>query len=254
MNRFSSASLRFFAGADLPDSQSGFRLYDAVTDDGTVDEDVFAYSNVGPDGERSLVLFHNRYAETSVRIGDSVGFMARQADGERRLRRERLGEGLGLSGAPDRFVVLRDAMSGLEHLWSSAEIAGDGLRAELGPYRCHVFVDLAEMADGPRPVARLHAELGGRGVPSIDEALLGLELEPVPADVRARLAGAFEPVEAAAAPKATTKPTKKPTARATTSSRASRSRNTRSARRRLLPSRIRPGSGRTGGRPAPVGR
>jgi glycosyltransferase involved in cell wall biosynthesis len=28
MNRFSSASLRFFAGVDLPDSQSGFRLYD----------------------------------------------------------------------------------------------------------------------------------------------------------------------------------------------------------------------------------
>ena len=29
MNRFSSASLRLFAGVDLPDSQSGFRLYDA---------------------------------------------------------------------------------------------------------------------------------------------------------------------------------------------------------------------------------
>lgn len=29
MNRFSSAALRFFAGADLPDSQSGFRLYAA---------------------------------------------------------------------------------------------------------------------------------------------------------------------------------------------------------------------------------
>jgi glycosyltransferase involved in cell wall biosynthesis len=29
MNRFSSASLRIFAGVDLPDSQSGFRLYDA---------------------------------------------------------------------------------------------------------------------------------------------------------------------------------------------------------------------------------
>ena len=28
MNRFSSASLRFFAGVDLPDSQSGFRLYE----------------------------------------------------------------------------------------------------------------------------------------------------------------------------------------------------------------------------------
>ena len=29
MNRFSSAALHFFSGADLPDSQSGFRLYDA---------------------------------------------------------------------------------------------------------------------------------------------------------------------------------------------------------------------------------
>ncbi len=198
-----------FAGAH------GFRLYDAVTDDGTVNEDVFAYSNVGPDGERSLVLFHNRYAGTSVRIRDSVGFMAREADGERRLRRETLGEGLGLSGAPDRFVVLRDAMSGLEHLWSSSEIAGDGLRVELGPYRCHVFVDLAEMADGPRPVARLHADIGGRGVPSIDEALFGLELEPVHADVRTRLAGAFAAVEAATELEAAHKPeaTKKPTAK-----------------------------------------
>src|SRR6266850_4878677 len=30
MNRFSSASLRIFSGVDLPDSQSGFRLYDAA--------------------------------------------------------------------------------------------------------------------------------------------------------------------------------------------------------------------------------
>jgi glycosyltransferase involved in cell wall biosynthesis len=29
MNRFSSASLRLFTGVDIPDSQSGFRLYDA---------------------------------------------------------------------------------------------------------------------------------------------------------------------------------------------------------------------------------
>lgn len=30
MNRFSSASLRLFTGIDLPDSQSGFRVYDAA--------------------------------------------------------------------------------------------------------------------------------------------------------------------------------------------------------------------------------
>jgi glycosidase len=180
-----------FAGA------AGFRLYDVVGDDGTVNEDVFAYSNVGPAGERSLVIFHNRYAEARGRIRDSVGFSVQEADGERRLRHETLGEGLGLSGASDRFVRMRDAMTGLEQLRSSSEIARDGLLVELGAYRCHVFVDIAEVADGPRPVARLAAELGGRGVPSIDEALLGLELEPVHAQIRARLGEAIRAIEGA---------------------------------------------------------
>jgi hypothetical protein len=178
-----------FAGA------AGFRLYDVVGDDGTVNEDVFAYSNVGPAGERSLVIFHNRHAEARGRIRDSVGFSVQDADGERRLRHETLGEGLGLSGGADRFVRMRDAMTGLEHLRSSSEIARDGLPVELGAYRCHVFVDVVEIADGPRPIARLAAELGGRGVPSIDEALLAMELEPVHASIRARLGEAIRAAE-----------------------------------------------------------
>jgi glycosidase len=178
-----------FAGA------AGFRLYDVVGDDGTVNEDVFAYSNVGPAGERSLVIFHNRHAEARGRIRDSVGFSVQEADGERRLRHETLAEGLGLSGGADRFVRMRDAMTGLEHLRSSSEIARDGLPVELGAYRCHVFVDMAEIADGPRPVARLAAQLGGRGVPSSDEALLTMELEPVHVDIRARLGEAIRAVE-----------------------------------------------------------
>jgi glycosidase len=180
-----------FAGA------AGFRLYDMVGDDGAVNEDVFAYSNVGPAGERSLVIFHNRHAEARGRIRDSVGFTVQEADGERRLQHETLAEGLGLSDGSDRFVRMRDAMTGLEHVRSSSEIARHGLQVELGPYRCHVFVDMAEMADGPRPIARLTAELGGRGVASIDEALLALELEPVQASVRSRLGDAIRAVEGA---------------------------------------------------------
>ncbi|MEO5919301.1 MAG: alpha-amylase family glycosyl hydrolase, partial [Candidatus Limnocylindrales bacterium] len=41
-----------------------FLLYDLVRDDGTVDENVFAYSNgAGPD--RSLIVYHNTFAETA---------------------------------------------------------------------------------------------------------------------------------------------------------------------------------------------
>jgi len=90
---------------------------------------------------------------------------------------------------------MRDAMTGLEHVRSSSEIARHGLQVELGAYRCHVFVDIVEMADGPRPIARLTAELGGRGVRSIDEALLASELEPVQASVRSRLGEAIRAVE-----------------------------------------------------------
>ena len=76
-----------FAGSD------GFRLYDVVAEDGAVNEDVFAYSNVGPGGERSLVVYHNRYAEARGTIRESVGFNAREPDGERRMRREIAGGG-----------------------------------------------------------------------------------------------------------------------------------------------------------------
>ncbi len=190
-----------FAGSD------GFRLYDVVTDDGSVNEDVFAYSNVGPAGERSLVVYHNRYAETHGTIRDSVGFNARDPDGERRMRRETLAGGLGLSGREDRWLRIRDAMTGLEGLRWSAGLARDGLRVQLGAYRCHVLVDLVELADEPgRPVATLAVELGDGWVPSVEEALTGIALRPVHDEARRRLAAALErlrPSTAGAPPAAT---------------------------------------------------
>ena len=163
-----------FAGSD------GFRLYDVVADDGTVNEDVFAYSNVGPAGERSLVVYHNRYAETRGTIRESVGFNGRDPDGERRIRRESLAAGLGLSGREDRWLRLRDAMTGREGLRWSAGLVRDGLRVELGAYECHGLVDLEELADEPgRPVATLAAELGRRLDPVDRRGALRLELRPI---------------------------------------------------------------------------
>ena len=184
-----------FAGAD------GFRLYDFVDDGGAVNEDVFAYSNVGPGGERSLVVYHNRYAETSGTIRDSVGFNGRDPDGERRMRRESLAVGLAIGGREDRWLRFRDAMSGLEGLRWSAGIARDGWRFALSAYRCHVLVDLAEIGDEPdRPVSTLAVELGDGWVPSIDEALLGIALRPVHAALRERLATAPRRRSGGAAP------------------------------------------------------
>ncbi|MEO8230082.1 MAG: alpha-amylase, partial [Chloroflexota bacterium] len=184
-----------FAGSDE------FRFYDVVDDGGAVNEDVFAYSNVGPGGERSLVVYLNRYTEARGTIRESVGFNGREPDGERRMRPESLAAGLGLSGREDRWLRVRDAMTGLEGLRWSAGLVRDGLRVELGAYRCLVLVDLEELADQPeRPIATLAAELGDGWIPSIEEALTGIVLRPVHDEIRRRLAAVVgRPRRAAAA-------------------------------------------------------
>ncbi|HYC06334.1 MAG TPA: hypothetical protein VEG29_00275, partial [Candidatus Binatia bacterium] len=165
-----------------------FLLYDVVGDDGAVREDAYAYSNVGPGGERSLVVYHNRYASTSGRIRESVPFSAADpASGERSLRRRSLADGLGIwLGAPGEpgldglFVRARSAIAGLEHLWRARDIAAGGLWLELGAYEYRVYLDWATFRDAPDGRwSRLRDRLGGRGVPSLDDALRDLELAPV---------------------------------------------------------------------------
>ncbi len=162
-----------------------FLLYDLVRDDGTVDEDVLAYSN-GTGPQRSLVLYHDRFASTGGWIRESVPYRRRSASGARRLVRRNLADGLGLSKERDAFVVFRDARTGLESLRSSREVRERGLRVDLGPYGGHVFWEFRQIRDGAAGLwGRLAARLGTTAVPSLEAALGELQLEPVHAPFRA---------------------------------------------------------------------
>src|SRR5437763_1445407 len=120
-----------------------FLFYDFVRDDGSPDEDVFAYSNRAG-GETSLVVYHNRYKTTTGRLKQSAPFMAHMPDGGRELTQRSLGEGLGIHPEDGWFVVLRDARSGLESLRRSTEIRDEGLRLTLEGYACRVFLRVRE--------------------------------------------------------------------------------------------------------------
>ncbi|TMQ52286.1 MAG: alpha-amylase [Candidatus Eisenbacteria bacterium] len=155
-----------------------FLLYDFFTPEGHVNEDVFAYSN--RDGsERALVLYHNRYARTAGWIRTSAAY-AVKAGSEKTLRQRSLGEGLGLTRSPAHFCIFRDHFSGLEYIRSSLELFERGLYVELGGFQCQVFLDFREVSsERDRPWAEVAAELAGRGTPSLDEALLEIQLRPV---------------------------------------------------------------------------
>ncbi len=162
----------------------GFQLYDLFRDGGSVDEDVYAYSN-GQGRERSLVVYHNRFASTAGWLRQSVAFSEPDGAGGRRLVRRTLGEGWGLPRDPAILVRFRDHVSGLEHLHRANDVHERGLYVELPAYGRHVFVDVAEVRDGSAGLwGRLADRLAGRGVASLDASLRELELEPVHAALR----------------------------------------------------------------------
>jgi glycosidase len=160
-----------------------FLLFDLYREDGSVDEDVFAYSN-GSGGGRSLVVYQNRFGSTAGWIRESA---ARSVPGEagRRLVRRTLADGWGLPNEADVLVRFRDHVSGLEHLHRATSIHERGLFVALDAYGRHVFLDVAEVRDGAAGLwGRLADHLAGRGVPSLEAALRELELEPVHAAFR----------------------------------------------------------------------
>jgi len=112
-----------------------FLLYDFFIQDGTVNEDVFAYSNRAGEG-RGLVVYHNRYSDTRGWIKTSAAYMDKAAGG---LAQRSLAEGLGLPG--EGYVIFKDYVTGLEYIRPARELAEKGLYVELGAYQCHVFMD-----------------------------------------------------------------------------------------------------------------
>ncbi|UCC90091.1 MAG: alpha-amylase [Anaerolineales bacterium] len=156
-----------------------FLLYDLFTPEGYVNEDVFAYSNRAGD-ERSLVVYHNKFADARGWIRSSVAYLEKMAHGERVLTQKNLGQGLGLRDDENYFCIFRDRVTGLEYIRSSRELCQAGLYVELGAYRYHVFLDFREVRDNEwHQYAHLTAYLNGRGVPSIEEALRETLLRPI---------------------------------------------------------------------------
>ncbi len=141
-----------------------FRLYDFYISDpgeggGTVNEDVFAYSNrLG--NERALIVYHNRYAETRGWIKSSAASMDK---GSGNLVQKNLAEALYLP--VETYAIFKDSVSGLEYMRSCRELTEKGLYVELGGYQCHVFLDWRFVTG--EEWSEVNRNLGGTGTTSV---------------------------------------------------------------------------------------
>jgi glycosidase len=164
----------------------GFLFYDFYAPEGHVNEDVFAYSNRSGE-ERALVLYNNRYAEARGWARTSAAFAVRSGSGKT-LVQKCLGEGLALPNDPGAFTIFREHFSGLQFIRNCRELWEMGMYAELGAYRCQVFLDFSIFPDDAKGRwSGLAGELAGRGVVSMDAALRERELRPVRAPFTALL-------------------------------------------------------------------
>jgi glycosidase len=173
-----------------------FLLYDLVREDGSVDENVFAYSN-GDGSERALVVYNNVFQMTAGRIRESNPFAEKEPGGGKRQARSTLAAALGLGqggvlardpfgisrgaaspGGGERFSVFREQRSERWFIRRSRELADTGLKLILNGYQSQVFLDFFELEDAEDGLyAAVHDALGGAGVPDFSAAVQDIALK-----------------------------------------------------------------------------
>jgi glycosidase len=158
-----------------------FYLYDFFTPDGSVDENVFAYSNIFND-ERGLVLYHNRFADTSGWIKTSAAYLDKSTGD---LRQKTLAEGLSLPF--EGYVIFKDYVTHLEYIRSCEELWQKGIYVELHAYQHHVFMDWRFVDDSNWEL--VISALNGAGVESMSakwEEMFGIKDEEVVEEVKVK--------------------------------------------------------------------
>jgi hypothetical protein len=159
-----------------------FCLFDLYKQDGSIDENVFAYSNRA-DGERSLVFYNNSYYGTSGWIHNSAANIPQKDGG---VRKDNLFQMLGLDGD---FVLFHEQRSGLWFIRSVQEVRERGFFAVLNGYEAQVFLDIHSVRDADGRWSKICNELNGRGIEDLGAAMHDIFL----AELYAPFAALFDP-------------------------------------------------------------
>jgi glycosidase len=156
-----------------------FLLYDLYREDGSVNENLFAYSN-RRDRESALVLYNNSLNPAWGWIKTSAASLEKGPGGEKTLLRRDLVEGLGLDAGTDCFCIFREQRSNRWFIRRSRDLKETGLYINLRGYESQVFLDIYEVRDNSAGTYRRLCEaLDGAGVENMEDALRELSFSPL---------------------------------------------------------------------------
>jgi hypothetical protein len=147
---------------------------------GSVNEDVFAYSNRCGE-HRALIVYHNRFASTAGWVRSSTSYAVRSGNAEEMtLKQTTLGDSLGFKGDGRHYYIFKDYSSGLEYIRNGRELCNDGLFVEMEAYEYHAYLDFREVWDDEYGTwGRLCHQLQGRPVESMDEEVKLIRFAPL---------------------------------------------------------------------------
>lgn len=150
-----------------------FLLYDFHTELGSINENVFAYSNQFK-GRNALVLFHNSFDETRGWVNKA--YNPDSAEGTDNWQEKSLASVWNLHNQENWFTIYTDAITGLTYLSPSSELCQQGIYLELQAFKYKVYWDVWEVEDENGKFKLLHKLLGGKGTANLNRELKRLEL------------------------------------------------------------------------------
>ena len=143
-----------------------FYFFNYVTNDGHVNENVFAYTNRVAD-EKAIIIYNNCYLQTSGWIKQSEP--VRQIT--ENLISSSLINALEINKNERFFLIFRDQVTGLEYIRANKTLHDDGFFTQLNGYQYHAFVEFREIEDFDGLYCEVCNFLNGKGVPGIEEVI-----------------------------------------------------------------------------------
>lgn len=157
---------------------ANFWLFDFIDGYGTINENVFAYTNTDR-GEHALIFYNNKYESASGRIFISSPKLMTNYGGGRGIQTLTISESLGMNPSPKHFYIYREHISNLEFIKTGSDIAQNGFEIELGAFKLLVYLDWLEVYDESGEWEKLAWKLGNKGVPNMWRAFEEMKVEAI---------------------------------------------------------------------------